>query len=241
MCRCPSWPCGMEVCGPNAHCDAQSGRCVCDAGSEGDPQERCFPRIARLVKFLLFCLRLLSPFSLCNCREIELDTGNPEAVANQEGSFGTYFLFGGSAGYPVYQHRAGLLFLYQQDGTWLISNEVGSRAGGIQNQGDPSMCPYRFKTAWEYADLSLPGWQWSYDYTASMVCSRDPCSVTKCGQRATCTPQGPEASCSCDIGYDGNPYTRCFPVEGPNSCPCTVVSVSSTGRAAVTQSDKMGR
>merc|ERR1719458_935292 len=103
----------MEVCGPNAHCDAQSGRCVCDAGSEGDPQERCFPRIA----------------SLCNCREIELDTGNPEAVANQEGSFGTYFLFGGSAGYPVYQHRAGLLFLYQQDGTWLISNEVGSLDG----------------------------------------------------------------------------------------------------------------
>ena len=144
-------------------------------------------------------------------------------------------------GYPVYQHRGGLLFLYQQDGTWLISNEVGSRAGGIQNQGDPSMCPYRFKTAWEYADLSLPGWQWSYDYTASMVCSLDPCSVTKCGQRATCTPQGPEASCSCDIGYDGNPYERCFPIEVPDSCPCTVVTVSSSGRAAVTQSDKMGR
>ena len=144
-------------------------------------------------------------------------------------------------GYPVYQHRGGLLFLYQQDGTWLISNEVGSRAGGIQNQGDPSMCPYRFKTAWEYADLSLPGWQWSYDYTASMVCSQDPCSVTKCGQRATCTPQGREASCSCDIGYDGNPYERCFPIEVPDSCPCTVVTVSSSGRAAVTQSDKMGR
>ena len=162
-------------------------------------------------------------------------------MANQEGSFGTYFLFGGSVGYPVYQHRGGLLFLYQQDGTWLISNEVGSRAGGIQNQGDPSMCPYRFKTAWEYADLSLPGWQWSYDYTASMVCSLDPCSVTKCGQRATCTPQGREASCSCDIGYDGNPYERCFPIEVPDSCPCTVVTVSSSGRAAVTQSDKMGR
>ena len=47
--RCPSWPCGMEVCGPNAHCDEEIGTCVCDAGAEGDPQERCFPRIARLT------------------------------------------------------------------------------------------------------------------------------------------------------------------------------------------------
>ena len=103
------------------------------------------------------------------------------------------------------------------------------------------MCPYRFKTAWEYADVSLPGWQWTYDYTASMVCSVDPCSVEKCGQRATCTPQGYEASCSCDIGYDGNPYTRCFPVAVPSDCPCTEVVVASSGPAAVTQSDKMGR
>ena len=153
----------------------------------------------------------------------------------------TYTNIQSSGGYPVYQHQSGLLFLYQQDGSWLISNEVGSRAGGIQNQGDPSMCPYRFKTAWEYADVSLPGWQWSYDYSASMVCSADPCSVTKCGQRATCTPQGSEASCSCDIGYDGNPYSRCFPVEVPAACRCTEVLLASSGQAAVTQSDKMGR
>ena len=51
------------------------------------------------------------------------------------------------------------------------------------------MCPYRFKTAWEFADVRKAGWQWSYDYNASMVCRRDGCSVTKCGQRATCTDQ----------------------------------------------------
>ena len=46
---------------------------------------------------------------------------------------------------------------------------------------------FRFKTSWEYADVSRVGWQWSYDYSASMVCREDGCSVTKCGARATCT------------------------------------------------------
>ena len=150
------------------------------------------------------------------------------------------FLTQASNGYPVYQHSDGVLYLYQQDGSWLVSNSLGSRAGGIQNQGDPSMCPYRFKTAWEYADISRPGWQWSYDYTATMVCNQDPCSVTKCGSRATCTPQGEDANCSCDIGYDGNPYIRCYPQSVPGDCPCTELLVESTGEAAHTQSDKMG-
>ena len=64
--------------------------------------------------------------------------------------------------------------------------------------------------------------------------------MTKCGQGATCTDLGGEGSCSCDIGYDGNPYTRCYPVNVPQDCPCTRVSVSSSGVAAATQSDKMG-
>ena len=64
-------------------------------------------------------------------------------MRNQAESFGSYFLHSQSAGYPVYQHEHGALYLYQQDGSWLISNKIGSRAGGVQNQGDPSMCPYR--------------------------------------------------------------------------------------------------
>ena len=84
------------------------------------------------------------------------------------------------------------------------------------------------------------GWQWSYDYSARMVCPEDGCSVTKCGQGATCTDIGGEGSCSCDIGYDGNPYQRCYPVNVPEDCPCTRITVSSSGLAADTQSDKMG-
>ena len=53
---------------------------------------------------------------------------------------------------------------------------------------------FRFKTSWEYADVSRVGWQWSYDYSASMVCREDGCSVTKCGARATCTDLGGEVS-----------------------------------------------
>ena len=100
---------------------------------------------------------------------------------------------------------------------------------------------FRFKTSWEYADVSRVGWQWSYDYSASMVCREDGCSVTKCGARATCTDLGGEGSCSCDIGFDGNPYTRCYPVEVPGDCSCTRLTVSSSGEAAATQSDKMGK
>ena len=98
----------------------------------------------------------------------------------------------------------------------------------------------RFKTAWEYADVGRSGWQWSYDYSARMVCAEDACSVTKCGQGATCTHLGGEGSCSCDIGYDGNPYTRCYPVNVPEDCPCTRITVSSSSAASATQSDKMG-
>ena len=107
--------------------------------------------------------------------------------------------------------------------------------------------------------MSRVGWQWSYDYSASMVCREDGCSVTKCGARATCTDLGGEVtqasdwlivimliigyqgSCSCDIGFDGNPYSRCYPVEVPGECSCTRVTVSSSGGASATQSDKMGQ
>ena len=167
-------------------------------------------------------------------------TTNLQSLQNQRESFGHYYLDSVSAGYPVYQHHHGSLYLYQQDGIWLISDKIGSRAGGVQNQGDPSMCPYRFKTSWEYADVSKRGWQWSYDYDADMVCAVDGCSVTKCGHRATCTDLGGEGSCSCDIGYDGNPYSRCYPIEVPDDCSCTRLKVSSDGEAGATQSDKMG-
>ena len=42
--------------------------------------------------------------------------------------------------------------------------------------------------------MSRVGWQWSYDYSASMVCREDGCSVTKCGARATCTDLGGEVT-----------------------------------------------
>ena len=80
---------------------------------------------------------------MCNCREISLTTTNTESLRNQQESFGSYFLYGNNGGYPVYQHQQGSLYLYHQDGSWLISNKIGSRSGGVQNQGDPSMCPYR--------------------------------------------------------------------------------------------------
>ncbi len=102
---------------------------------------------------------------------------------------------------PVYQHFAGVEYLYRREGNWLISDEIGLREAGLQNQvdcqlrrpssfvidlfrtqGDVSLsssslssCPYRFRTTWEYADVEQPGWQWVYDYTARLVCPSDFC------------------------------------------------------------------
>ena len=67
----------------------------------------------------------------------------------------------------------GVEFLYKRDGNWLISDEIGLREAGLQNQGEDNtsdaangtdVCPYTFRTAWEYADIEQPGWQWVYDY-----------------------------------------------------------------------------
>ena len=76
--------------------------------------------------------------------------------------------------------------------------------GGV----DPNfICPYRFRTAWEYADVERVGWQWVYDHSANLICPVDPCSVTKCGFHASCTIVGNQGICACDVGYNqGNPY-----------------------------------
>ena len=49
-------------------------------------------------------------------------------------SYGEYFLYGGYDGAPVYQHFAGVEYLYRKDGNWLISDEIGLREAGLQNQ-----------------------------------------------------------------------------------------------------------
>ena len=115
--ECRAGPCAGQQCGVHAVCGAGGG-CECEVGHEGDPAVRCFPRLA----------------TLCSCREIVLSTTSPASLAVQPGSFGVYYLAGAAAGHPVYQHESGQLFLYQQDGSWLVSDRVGSRAGGIQNQ-----------------------------------------------------------------------------------------------------------
>ena len=34
----------------------------------------------------------------------------------------------------MYQHFAGVEYLYRKDGNWLISDEIGLREAGLQNQ-----------------------------------------------------------------------------------------------------------
>ena len=56
-------------------------------------------------------------------------------------------------------------------------------------------------------------------YTGKLVCPNDPCSMTKCGFHATCNIDNAQAVCSCDLGYEGNPYSRCYP-KPPQNCDC---------------------
>ena len=88
---------------------------------------------------------------------------NPVAMGKQENSYGEYFLYGEYDGKPVYQHFAGVEYLYHRDGNWLISDKIGLREAGMQNQGEDNpnskraVCPYHFRTSWEYADVDQPG------------------------------------------------------------------------------------
>ena len=148
---CLTGPCAGYHCGPNAVCEAASQTCLCEENYSGDPYTRCFPAVGNVQSPpSSYSPAWLRPDvvagSLCNCREISLTTTNTESLRNQQESFGSYFLYGSAGGYPVYQHQQGSLYLYHQDGSWLISNQIGSRSGGVQNQGDPSMCPYRSVT-----------------------------------------------------------------------------------------------
>ncbi len=43
----------------------------------------------------------------------------------------------------VHVNIIGVEYLYKRDGNWLISDEVGLREAGLQNQGDTATCPYR--------------------------------------------------------------------------------------------------
>ena len=201
--------------------------CECKPGFVGNPYERCYPA---------------NVTNGCNCERLVFSSRNTKAIAKHENSYGEFFLFDVRDGQPIYQHFAGIEYLYKRDGHWLISDKIGLHEAGLQNQGESGgiVCPYRFRTSWEYADVERPGWQWVYDHTARLICPNDPCSVTKCGFHSSCTVVGDQGVCACDVGYSGNPYERCYP-QIPAKCSCQELMLSSAGPSAMAQSDKMGR
>ena len=56
------------------------------------------------------------------------------AREKHENSYGEYFLFDTFEGSPVYQHFAGIEYLYKRDGHWLVSDKIGLHEAGMQNQ-----------------------------------------------------------------------------------------------------------
>ncbi|TRY80119.1 hypothetical protein TCAL_14827 [Tigriopus californicus] len=231
---CLKDPCSVANCGQQAQCqlDGNTTSCICNEGYYGNPYVRCYP---------------IEADGDCNCQRLIFSTQNSVALTKHHNSYGEYFLYGSFGGFPVYQHFAGVEYLYFKDGNWLISDDIGLREAGLQNQGDISKCPYQFRTTWEYADIEQPGWQWVYDYSARLVCPSDACSVIKCGFHATCQVEGEQVGggigrgvCKCDEGYDGNPYGRCFPQIFNDKCKCKELVLSSLGASALAQADKMG-
>jgi hypothetical protein len=70
----------------------------------------------------------------CQCDRLIFSTQNPLAREKHENSYGEYFLFDHFEDAPVFQHFAGIEYLYRRDGHWLISDKIGLHEAGMQNQ-----------------------------------------------------------------------------------------------------------
>ena len=101
--------------------DDAKATCICKRGFKGDPHERCFPKKVP---------------NGCGCGRLVFSTRNPLAVGKHENSYGEYFLFDISKedGSPIYQHFAGIEYMYKRDGHWLVSDKIGLHEAGLQNQ-----------------------------------------------------------------------------------------------------------
>ena len=86
--------------------------CACEDNFEGDPFDRCYPATPTQVVD-------------CDCRRLIFSTHNPLAASKHTNSYGEFFLYDIVNGSPVYQHFAGIEYLYERGGHWLISDKIG--------------------------------------------------------------------------------------------------------------------
>ncbi|XP_031635513.1 neurogenic locus notch homolog protein 1-like, partial [Contarinia nasturtii] len=97
------------------------------------------------------------------------------------------------------------------------TNAVCREENGV---GSCQCIPEHFGNPYEYC---RPQCLWSSDCTTNRACVRnkcqDPCPGA-CGSNADCRVVNHLASCSCRIGYTGNPYSSCHFIEHD---PVTVV------------------
>ena len=101
--------------------ESAKATCVCKRGFKGNPFERCYPQKVP---------------NGCGCGRLVFSTRNPSAVRKHENSYGEYFLFdiNKEDGSPIYQHFAGIEYMYKRDGHWLVSDKIGLHEAGLQNQ-----------------------------------------------------------------------------------------------------------
>jgi len=177
---------------------------------------------------------------ICNCSTIIITSNNPVTVGKHSEELGQYRLAGELGGRPVYRHVRGGFYLYYQEesgGNWLVNTSPGLLYGGIQNSKDFPVCPYLLPTVWQYGDSEVGGWV--YDPSLQVTCPSHPCSVVKCGFRASCSVEGGAAQCRCRSGFQGDPYSRCYP-RVRDTCSCSSLMVESRGASRDHQRDKMG-
>lgn len=86
--------------------------CACEENFEGDPFDRCYPSTTTQVPD-------------CDCRRLIFSTHNPLAASKHANSYGEFFLYDIVNGSPVYQHFAGIEYLYERGGHWLVSDKIG--------------------------------------------------------------------------------------------------------------------
>ena len=152
---------------------------------------------------------------------------------------------------PSYEHFSGNFFLFynlHSQGFWAVSEKLNTDVVRLENQGD-SLCPYRLKSLWRFADGDLNALV--YDVSLQVVCLEDPCSVANCGHQAECVqekiPLQPNGAnngtalyesntrCVCNPGYEGNAYERCYPSESESECNCHRLIFSTQNSVALSK------
>lgn len=214
--------CNNIQCGANAHCKTVNkiSKCVCKSGYHGNPQLSCYPEctINPDCSFDQACVnsKCINPcLSSSTCgRNAKCSVINHTPLCSCEPGYegNAYieckhiYLPPGKDVSPCEPSPCG------PNSRCLVSPEGHAACSCLPNfKGAPPFCQYEC-----VINSDCPQDKSCLDYKC-----KDPC-VGVCGVKAVCRVYNHNPICSCDSGYEGDPFTACYPPpENKQINPCT--------------------